>query len=425
MRDRRRVLRRIAGATIVGVFLSGAVLASGFSVFEQGSKAMGMAGAFTAQADDPSALFHNVGGLAFFDETAWQAGLTLITTSEAEFEGGLPFPGPEGSDELEGLAAFVPHAYWIRPINQNVKFGLAVNAPFGLTTEWPDDFSGRFISTMASLRSVDINPNIGFKLSDNFGVGIGAILRVSDVELNRATAIINPFTQQPVDVATTELVADFSEGFGFQAGFLHKVNNSFSWGANYRGPVEIDYTGDASFTQVSTGNPLLDALTAASIPFGTDVGISTTIEMPDSYSIGFAFALNPRWLLEIDYNWVGWSTFDEIVVDFEGEVVPALISAQDWEDVNNYRLGLKWMRGGGKEWRFGYVFDENPIPDSTLGPLLPDGDRNGFTVGYGNTRWDVALMYLPIDERVVTTNEDNFNGTYNTTAWLFSGTFNF
>ncbi|MCZ6727674.1 MAG: hypothetical protein O7A98_10040 [Acidobacteria bacterium] len=52
---------------------------SGFSIFEQGSRAMGMAGAFTAQADDGSALFHNVGGLGFLEDRQLSAGATYIT----------------------------------------------------------------------------------------------------------------------------------------------------------------------------------------------------------------------------------------------------------------------------------------------------------------------------------------------------------
>ena len=38
-----------------------------------------------------------------------------------------------------------------------MTFGLSVNAPFGLTTEWkdPDDFRGRFISEKAALTAID------------------------------------------------------------------------------------------------------------------------------------------------------------------------------------------------------------------------------------------------------------------------------
>ena len=39
--------------------------AGGFALFEQGARSMGFAGAFTAQANDPSAIFHNAAGIAF------------------------------------------------------------------------------------------------------------------------------------------------------------------------------------------------------------------------------------------------------------------------------------------------------------------------------------------------------------------------
>ena len=65
--------------------------AAGFSIFEQGSKAMGMAGAFTAQADDPSALFYNAGGLAFVDKQEFSIGDTYIHATKAELRGRDPF----------------------------------------------------------------------------------------------------------------------------------------------------------------------------------------------------------------------------------------------------------------------------------------------------------------------------------------------
>jgi long-chain fatty acid transport protein len=134
-------------------------------------------------------------------------------------------------------------------------------------------------------------------------------------------------------------------------------------------------------------------------------------------------------VLEIDVNWTGWSSFDDIVIDFT--TAPALTSTlpQGWDDVYNYRIGYRVGTSSGSEWRFGYVYDESPQPDEGVSPLLPDADRNGFTVGWGRkgarAKTDIALMYLPFDERVTNSNRDNFNGTYNTTAWLLGATLSF
>lgn len=424
-----------------GVLTAGPVQAAGFGIFEQGSKAMGMAGAFTAQADDPSLLFHNAGGLGFVEERQISTGLTWIRGDKAEFEGANPFPGEGYRHEQEGLSEFPPHLYWVQPINETWKFGLGVFAPFGLTTEWenPDQFAGRFLSTRAALRSFDVNPTLGWQVTDNFGIGIGAVARFSDVELSRHIPAINPFTQRVADVGRLELGSDFGTGYGFNVGLLHKVNNSFSWGLSYRSKVEIDYEGEARVDQVLTGNAQFDAAVRNQIPFGRDLPVETTIEFPDMASLGLAFSLTPNLLLETDANWTGWSTFAEVPINFTGTTtggagnsLPDAEIPEDWDDAYNYRAGLRWSSSATTQWRIGYVFDETPQPEEAVSPLLPDSDRTGFTLGYGynpagGLGFDVALMYLDFDERTRARSfpgEGPFFGTYNTTAWLLGLTVN-
>lgn len=416
----------LASCLMLLVFTAAPARSSGFGIFEQGSRAMGMAGAFTAQADDGSALFHNVGGLGFLEDRQLSVGATYIATSEANFEGANPFPGLGARDEQETLSELTPHFYWIKPLNDRWKFGLSVNAPFGLSTEWDaDTFSGRLLTTKAALRSIDVTPNLGLRMTDNLSVGFGVVLRFSNIELRRVQAAINPFTLQPAEIARVRLESDFESAYGWQAGLLHRPTDRLSWGFTYRSRIDISYGGAASFEQIPTGFAQFDALVAQSIPFGQAVPISTAVTFPDMASLGVAYALRDNLLVEVDGNWAGWSTFDEVAVAFGDESLDDLVLREDWRDVNNYRLGVRWTRGD-REWRLGYVFDENPIPDETLGPLLPDADRNGFTVGWGHAPGvggiDLALMFLPFDERTTLVNETTFNGTYDMAVWLFGAT---
>jgi long-chain fatty acid transport protein len=421
------------GVAVLGALLAGPAYGAGFSIFEQGAKAMGMAGAFTAQADDPSMLFHNAGGLAFVTESQGSLGATWIYGAEAELEGANPFPGEGYRAEQKNLSEFPPNAYWVAPINQTWKWGLGLMTPFGLTTEWEDpaQFAGRFLSTKAALRAIDINPTLGWQVTPNFGIGFGAVARISDVELNRFVPSVNPFTQQVVSVGRLALEGDFSEGYGFNAGILHKVNNSFSWGLSYRSRIKVEYDGDARLTQVPTGNAQFDAIIASRLPFNRDLPVETEIEFPDQASLGLAFALSPNLLLETDFNWTGWSSFEDVPIDFTGGATNSLPDTslpQGWDDANNYRAGLRWTVSPTTQWRFGYVFDETPQPEEGVSPLLPDADRNGFTLGIGWNKLDVAVMYLPFDERTRDESrpgEGPFFGTYNTTAWLFGLSYNF
>jgi long-chain fatty acid transport protein len=412
---------------------AGPALGAGFGIFEHGSKAMGMAGAFTAQADDPSLLFHNAGGLAFVEEWEAAGGLTWIKGVEAEFEGANPFPGEGYRAEQKLLSEFPPHIYLVAPINDTWKWGLGVNAPFGLVTEWedPDQFAGRFLSTKAALQAVDVNPTIGWQITPSFGLGFGAVARLSTVELHRQVPAINPFTQSVVSVGRLELESDMDSGFGFNLGVLHKVGAAFSWGLSYRSSIEVEYGGDARVTQVPSGNAQFDAIVGTRIPFATDLPVETAIEFPDMASFGVAIALTDALLVEADVNWTGWSSFDEVPITFVGgptNSLPDAVIPEEWEDAMNYRLGVRWGGDQG-QWRFGYVFDETPQPEEAVSPLLPDADRHGITVGFGRDAgrlsWDLAFMYLKFDERERDESfedEGAFFGTYNTTAYLFGVT---
>ncbi len=425
--------RQLAAACAAIVIAAGAsASAAGFGTFEQGTLAMGLAGAFTAQADDGSALFHNPAGIAFATERQFQVGATFITFSEAEFDGANPFPGEGVAAERERPFETPPHVYWVQPLGPTWRFGLGVNSPFGLSTEWKnrDEFSGRRISTKAALKTIDINPTLAVQLTERFGIGVGAVARFSSVELNRYVPFAIPMTSSVVDVGKLELSSDFDSGYGFNLGLLQKVNNSLSWGFSYRSRVKIEYGGDARFTQISTGSAPLDGVVAAIIPFGQNIPVETTIEFPDMASFGVAIALSPTMTLEVDANWTGWSSFDAVPLTLVGYPQFSSVLPEDWDDVYNYRAGLRWKTRPDTEWRFGYVYDETPQPEKAASPLLPDENRNGYTIGYGHEfsklALDLALMYLPFDERVVDSeSEGQFFGRYNATAWLLGVTLGF
>lgn len=428
------MLRTRLALAAAGLVLAAApAFGAGFGIFEQGSKAMGMAGAFTAQADDPSALFHNPGGLAFQKERDFAVGFTWIT-GEGTFDGAAPFPGTGVSADQESLSEFPPHLYWVEPINNKVTFGLGINSPFGLTTEWPNSFVGRFVSKKAALRTIDVNPTIAYQVTPNVGIAVGAIARFSDVELVQHVATLNPYTLTQADVGTLTLDSPFETGYGFSLGLLHKVNNSFSWGLSYRSKVSVDYSGDGKLTQNFTGTPF-DPVVATVLPFGESIPVETGIDFPDQASLGLAFALTRNLLLETDFNWTGWSSFDTLKIDFTRDQLPDATRPQKWDDVYNYRLGLRWNLASGNQMRFGYVYDETPQPEAGVSPLLPDADRNGLTIGYGwngaKSSFDVALMYLHFDERTRAENfpgegpDSTFFGTYQNKAWLLGLTYGF
>ncbi|MDP9120363.1 MAG: outer membrane protein transport protein [Acidobacteriota bacterium] len=436
MRRRGVLICKALGLTLLAAAAASPARAAGFAIFEQGAKSLGMAGAFSAQADDPTALFFNAGGLAFVDHRAYSVGATYITTSKASFVGANPFPGTGVTADQKKLSVFPPHVYVVQPINQQWKVGLGIETPFGLTTEWkdPHSFAGRFLSTKAALQAFDINPTIAYQVSPQLGIGVGFLARVSNVELDRDAPAINPFTLSVVSAASVKLKGDYSTGYGFNVGILDKPTDWLSLGAWYRSQITVDYTGNAVLSAVPTGNAQLDAAIAAQLPLGRKLPVKTSIAYPDTAGIGLAFKVMPSLVVETDGGWSGWSHFKEVQIRFTNHDLPDSTVPEGWKDAYSVRVGLNWTQSASNQWRLGYVYDQTPQPEVTVNPLLPDNNRNGVTAGYGwkgsSIGLDLAAMYLNLGSRTRAKSlppPDSFDffGTYKTRAWLFSATLSF
>ncbi|HSB62324.1 MAG TPA: outer membrane protein transport protein [Vicinamibacteria bacterium] len=406
------------------LLLPPSVAASGFSIYEQGGRGMGFAGAFTALSDDPSAIFHNAAGVAFLKGRQVYLGSTLVGP-KSRFEGDDPFPGA-GTRERQDVGILpVPTLYYAQRLRERLVLGIGVHSPFGLKTQWadPDSFSGRFISLEADLKSFSVNPTVAYKLADRLSVGGGLDLRLSKVKLRRRVPSINPFTQKVIDVAEAELESDYGHGLGFNLGVLAKPSEKVSLGIAYRHKVTVDYQGGARFTLIPTGNSQLDALAAASIPSGRP-GLTTSITFPAILSGGAAYQLE-RWTVAADVVWFQWSTFDRLELDFEqGTGLAPLVIEEDYANIWQFRVGLERRLGARWAVRGGYHFDDTPVPTASMSPLLPDQDRHGFSVGGswtgGRLRLDAGAWYLHLAPRSTEgLSRDRYDGTYDNSALTF------
>lgn len=418
---------RLFCASVVFCSISAIAYGSGFSIFEQGAKATGMGGAFTATADDPSAMFYNVAGIAYQRKLSGMMGGTLITFDNS-FEGdpATEFPGAGVGGRYADHSFIIPATYVVIPIGQSITFGLSQFTAFGLRTEWqdPNRFPGRFISQDANLKTASIQPSLAFKMmGDRLALGLGFEYRTSHIQLERNNAAFNPFTGRIVDVAHIRLDSDWNSDYGFSAGLIFKPTSSWSVGASYRAPMDIEYKGDATFTQISTGNAQLDAIVRAGLP--PDQKINTTLPFPAFTHVGIATTMITNWQVAFDVDHTSWSRFKELLVEFDRNPERNLRAEQNWENTLSYRLGGNHPVTPNWDVRLGAVYDENPQPDEAVGPLLPDSDRLGvsFGLGFHNDHWrvDATEMVLHFyDRNTFGKNADNFNGTYKTSANLFS-----
>ena len=405
-------------ALLPGLLGGAALHASGFAFTDQGAKAAGMAGAFVAQASDPSAIVYNPGGLALLEKKkSISAGMAVTAFNESLYQGLPPGIGIGATGEQETAPAIPPHAYVTLPFGRRRVAGVGLYSPFRMNTEWSDPgaFVARYQATKSSIEAWDLAPTLGIQLSPTLGVGLGAIYRSSEIAVSRripgeaADGTI-------IDVASLDMKTDMEPGYGWTAGLLWK-RKRFSFGFSYRSAIETDYVGVGRLTQIETGDPQYDELVRASMPIGQALPLSSSLEYPDQASVGLAWNVSKSLLVEMDVNRTGWGSVQDLSLSFPASSWLDTAYRLDFQDAMTYRLGASWRLPTGPKLRFGYAYDETPQPDAAVGAFLPDSSRNILSVGAGLDWLDVAFSWITYDQRIVDSSAQALNGNYRANGW--------
>jgi len=414
--------RPLVAALGLAVLAAPPVRASGFSIYEQGGRAMGFSGAYTAVTDDPSAIFHNAAGLGFLEGRQFYGGGTLVMP-RSNFTGSDPFPGLGVQENQQVGILPVPALYFSQRVSSRFAWGIGLHAPYGLKTRWanPDDFTGRYIAVESSLSGFSLNPTVAVRVHDKVSVGAGLDLRFSKVRLVRRAGLVNPFTQKVTDTAEVALDSEMATAAGFNVGVVVKPSPGLSVGAHYRHKVKVEYDGEAAFTQIPTGYPELDAVVAGRLP--QSPAVETAIEYPSILAVGVARDWT-EWTVAADFVYFGWESFDELRLTFPSEPALDSVIPENYENIWQLRTGVERRLEEGWAVRLGYHYDKTPVPTESVSPILPDNDRHGFSLGGswtsagGRVRVDVGAWYLFLARRSTDgRSRDGYDGSYDNSAF--------
>jgi long-chain fatty acid transport protein len=389
----------LVSAGILTLLAPGA-MAAGFALIEQSASQMGNAFAGSAAiANDASTIYFNPAGMTRLPRQL-VGGLHLVAT-QAEFSGSATTPaatpvttGGDGGDA--GGLGVVPNLYYTLPVNNRIVLGLGVNAPFGLATEYDDDWVGRYQAIKSEVVTININPAIAFKASNTLSVGIGVNFQYIEAELTQAIdqgSLCTPILAQlqaagapgadPANCAG--LVPEGADGFakvggnnwagGFNFGVLYEPGNSTRVGVSYRSRIKQQLIGDGEFS----------GTIAQLSPFGifVDTDISASISLPQTASLSAYHDLNNQWSIMADATWTGWSSFDELRIEYDSNQ-PDTVVDESWNDSMRYALGVDYRHNNQWTFRGGIAFDESPIPnDEHRTARIPGEDRTWVSLGFG------------------------------------------
>jgi long-chain fatty acid transport protein len=362
-----RKLASVAVAAALGGTVAGAV-AGGFAIGTQSGSGTGNAFAGgAAAADDASVAWYNPALMTLLPGKQVAGALHALKPS-FKFEnqgstGAFAAPGTgDGGDG--GDWAYVPNAFFTMAIGPNLSFGLALNAPFGLMTEYDDGWRGQLLALKSEVKSVNINPSVAYKLNDKVAIGGGLSYQKLEADLTSFTG--------SAALGNQKLEAD-DDGYGFNLGIAIQPSPGTRFGAHYRSKIKYELEGSQTFS--GPGAPAANA------------GVTADLDVPESLSLSVFHVLNSQWELMGDVTWTGWSSLDRLTAirtssSILGGVGSTAASIRfDWDDTWRYAIGANYKWSSQTKLRFGLAFDETPTNDQFRTPRLPDEDRTWVAFG--------------------------------------------
>jgi long-chain fatty acid transport protein len=361
---RTRISGLVAGAMLV---MSGSAMASGFALIEQSGSGLGNAFAGgAASAEDASTIFYNPAGMSRLSGKQIVVAGSMIKPS-AKFSDNGSSPAAASGQPLGGNGGdagswtLVPNAYFAMDVNPQMKFGLGINAPFGLKTDYEAGWAGRFQALKSEVKTINVNPTLSYQLNEMVSLGLGLDYQKINAELT------NNLVLAPGVVGAAKLTGSDS-AWGYNLGALFQVNPETRVGLAYRSSISYKLSGDLLVTDP----------TGATVQ---DPSVTADIKTPDTFSLSGVRQIDSSWDVMGDITWTGWSKFKELRVVSSPSGATAALTNENWK--NTYRISLGANHHFNEQWmaRAGVAFDQAPVSDTYRTARIPDNDRTWLSVG--------------------------------------------
>ncbi|MFL5612285.1 MAG: OmpP1/FadL family transporter [Gemmatimonadaceae bacterium] len=391
--------------------------AQGFGLNEISTCGLGRGFAAVATGcHDASTIYWNPAASTQLNGLKWSFGAAAIGIN-GKFVQDTSFRTYKGDVSTQ----VVPHLFlnYHNPASA-FAYGIGVYVPYGLTSQWHNDFPGRFSAQKASIQTFYIQPNFGWKLNSKWSIGVGPIIGHSSVELIQAVDLSQQSLTIPgagsivlsslgvpqrTQFATAKLNGD-AWGYGAHFGIQGQLSENWTFGIRYLTQIVFKYDdADATFTQNPTGlvvpaaipNPAnpsvivvpagtsIDAIVAPFFASGAPLSaqkVSTRIAHPGQLQVGFAYTGVRNWEFEGDYAMIGYKAFKDLPIQFSNTATPSRTLIEDYNNSSAIRLGAEYKFANSARVRGGFSGVTRAAPDVTVTPLLPEQDRANYSLGF-------------------------------------------
>jgi long-chain fatty acid transport protein len=288
--------------------------------------------------------------------------------------------------------------------DERTWLGLSVSTPFGIDIDFGNKYFGRYGATKTEMAVADVNPTIGYRLSDSLSVGASLVFRYTEADFQSALPDpLAPGGPTP-DTDGEASIQGNDWDVGYAVGVRYQPVESTTVGIGYRSGTHAKLHGRARFSGLQ--GPL-------SVRNGR-VGADTDFSLPDMVLIGAAHELTPRLTLLAQANWFDWSDFDAVQIE-TGDGT-RINSEQGYHDSWSGSIGAEYRMTDALLLRAGAQIDKTPVDDSLRSVRTPDEDRLRLTAGFtykltSNLEMDVAYAHVFVRDSEIDRTDRVFEGT--------------
>ena len=368
------IARLVAGSIFSAVLWSSSSFGLGIALPDQDAFATARGNAFVATANDPAAVFYNPAGISQLQGANVSLGAYGIVYGSTYKNFGTTI-------DSKTQLAVVPQFFSTYSLtNYNLSFGLGTYSPYGFRMEWPSTSLMAEQGFLGQISYYTLNAVVAYQVLPSLSVAAGPTINYSEVNLLEYPG---PGVGLPFTYADHFRGRDWAEGYNL--GVLWHPLDQHSFGVTYRSGTVMNYTGHG--TQFEP-------------PVFPNGPASAKFHFPQTVDFGYSFRPTPKWNIEADGDWSDWSGLKDITV--QGQPAPL---AFNWQASWIASVGVTRYLGDGWRLSGGYMYSENSVPSEDFSALVPDSDRNIFSIGigktYGHFSWDAAYQFAWAPSRSV------------------------
>lgn len=348
-------------------------------------RTIGRGGTNLAHSDNAAIILDNPAAMTNIRGTQLgEIGVDILFTS---FEYEDPFTG--GTAKSHDVAALPQIGYIRRSEDGRWAYGLGIFTPAGFSESYRMEATAPFqgpqrYESYGALTK--ILPSLAWAPTDRLSVGATLGVGLSQVEFESPY-----FLQSPGQLQGTPMsIAMHGDGAAliWSAGMQYQLTDRTVIGATYQSESSFRLDGRATVEI-----PMLPAAR-----YDSDIRLT----WPQSAGFGLKHDLGQRGIFSADLLWYDWSgAFDDLAISLRNANLADFPDIDEslplrWRDSLSVRLGHEIPLGNNRILRFGYVYHRNPIPSSTITPLIQAISEHAGAVGYGFRfrDFEIDLSYM-------------------------------